>query len=45
VSRRSSPKACSSLDIEADGMVPWHSIETEARLNAAGFDPDKMEND
>jgi uncharacterized membrane protein len=32
-----------SLDIEVDGMLPWRRVETDAKLKAAGFDPDKME--
>ena len=34
-----------SLDVEVDGMVPWRRVETEAKLKAAGFDPDTMEDD
>jgi uncharacterized membrane protein len=32
-----------SLDIEVDGMVPWRRVETEAKLNAAGFESDEEE--
>jgi uncharacterized membrane protein len=34
-----------SLDIEVDGMAPWRRVETEAKLKAAGFDPDQLEDD
>ena len=34
-----------SLDVEVDGMVPWRRVETEAKLKAAGLDPDTMEDD
>jgi uncharacterized membrane protein len=34
-----------SLDIEVEGMPPWRRVETEAKLKAAGFDPDKLEDD
>jgi hypothetical protein len=30
-----------SLDIEVDGMAPWRRVEMEAKLKAAGFDPDE----
>ena len=30
-----------SLDIEVEGMVPWRRVETEAKLKAAGLDPDE----
>jgi uncharacterized membrane protein len=32
-----------SLDMEVDGMVPWRRVETEAKLKAHGFDPEKLE--
>jgi uncharacterized membrane protein len=34
-----------SLDIEVDGMAPWRRVETQAKLKAAGFDPDQLEDD
>jgi uncharacterized membrane protein len=34
-----------SLDIEVEGMAPWRRVETEAKLKAAGFDPDQLEDD
>jgi uncharacterized membrane protein len=32
-----------SLDMEVDGMLPWRRVETEAKLKAHGFDPEKLE--
>jgi uncharacterized membrane protein len=29
-----------SLDIEVEGMVPWHRAEVERKSRAAGIDPD-----
>lgn len=31
-----------SLDIEVEGMLPWRRVEVEARLRAAGVDPDDV---
>jgi hypothetical protein len=32
-----------SLDIEVDGMAPWRRVEMEAKLEAAGIDPEEEE--
>jgi uncharacterized membrane protein len=32
-----------SLDIEVDGIVPWRRVEMQAKLKAAGIDPETLD--